>query len=312
MNVQRNIIMLAALGVVVLLYVGDIGYRKLVEEPKRKREQTKTTLEKRIRDARLSLAKGKQSGAYLERMEQQSLPWNSQIARARYQAWLIELARDAGLSGTSVDSGEPVTITRTSRTSKRPIEMYTRYTFSVRGRGDLRQVTQFMYDFYRSDQLQKIRSFSLSPQGDGQVVDASFSIEALSLPLTERETELSDAVSNNLAHEDSQTYRFIAQRNLFGPGGANFGWRQLTLTAVTIDARGSGQAWFAAGKSKETRILRAGEVLTIPSLTVKLLSVNDRSAIVEVDQQQYRMQIGQSLAEATVHSSGQATDTAQR
>jgi hypothetical protein len=296
----RNIIMLAALGVVVLLFVGDLGYRKLIEEPNRKRNQLQTTLEKRLRDARLTLAKGKQAGAYLQRLEQQSLPWNSQIARARYQAWLIELARDAGLTGTSVDSGEPVKITRTSRRSKRPVEMYTRYTFSVRGRGALGQVTQFMYNFYRSDQLQKIRSFSLTPQSDGQVVDAAFSIEALSLPLTERETELTAAVSDNLAYDDSQTYRLIAHRNLFGPGGANYGWRQLKLTAVTMDVRGRGQAWFAAGQAKQTKILRVGEVLSMASLTVKLVSVNDRSVVVEVDQQQYRIEIGRSLADATL------------
>ena len=300
MKDRRNIIMLGALGIVVVLYFGDLGYRKFVEEPNRKRGQLKATLEKKLKDARLNLAKGKQAGAYLEKMEQQSLPWNSQIARARYQAWLIELARNAGLTGTSVDSGEPVTITRTSRASKRPIEMYTRYTFSVRGRGGLAQVTQFMYDFYRSDQLQKIRSFSLTPQSEGQVVDVSFSIEALSLPLTERETELTDAVSDRLAYDDSQTYRLIAHRNLFGPGGANFGWRQLKLTAITMDVRGSGQAWFAAGKARETRILRVGEVLSMPSLTVKLLSVDDRSAVVEVDQQQYRILIGQTLADASL------------
>ncbi len=297
---ERNLLMLGALAVVVVLYVGDLGYKKLVVEPNRKREQTKTILEKRLKDARLSLAKGKQAGEYLERMEQQSLPWDSQIARARYQAWLIDLARNAGLSGTSVDSGEPVTITRSSRTSKRPVEMYTRYTFSVRGRGDLGQVTQFMYDFYRSDQLQKIRSFSLTPQSEGQVVDVAFSIEALSLPLTDRETELTDAVSDRLAYDNSQTYRLIAHRNLFGPGGADAGWRLVKLTAVTLDVRGSGQAWFAAGKTKETRILRVGEVLSLPSLSVKLVSVDDRSVLVEVDQQQYRILIGQSLADASL------------
>ncbi len=296
---RRNILLLGALAVVVILFVGDFGYRKLVEEPNRKRQQLQTTLEKRLKDARLNLAKGKQAAAQLEELEQQSLPWNSQIARARYQAWLIELARSAGLTGTSVDSGEPVKITRSGRGSQRPVEMYTRYTFSVRGRGDLGQITQFMYDFYRSDQLQKIRSFSLSPQDNGQLVDVAYSIEALSLPLTDRETELTAAVSDNLAYDDSQAYRLIAHRNLFGPGGASYAWRQLTLTAVTTDVRGRGQAWFAAGEARQTRILRVGEVLSLPSLTVKLLSVDDRTAVVEVDGQSYQMAIGQTLAQAS-------------
>ena len=74
----------------------------------------------------------------------------------------------------------------------------------------------------------------------------------------------------------------------------------MKLTAVTLDVRGNGQAWFAAGKGKETHILRVGEVLSLPSMAVKLLSVNDRSVLVEVDQQQYRILIGQSLADASL------------
>jgi hypothetical protein len=67
-----------------------------------------------------------------------------------------------------------------------------------------------------------------------------------------------------------------------------------------MDVRGRGQAWFAAGQAKQTKILRVGEVLSMASLTVKLVSVNDRSVVVEVDQQQYRIEIGRSLADATL------------
>ncbi len=300
MTDRRKLWTLGGLAVVVILFLGDRGYRKLIEEPNRRAEQLETQLDKRLKDTRLKLAKAKQAVEAMEQFELQSLPWDSEVARARYQAWLIELARNAGLSGTSVDSGEPVAVTRSSRSNKRPVEMYTRYAFSVRGRGDLGQVTQFMYDFYRSDQLHKIRSFALAPQGEGQMVDVSFSIEALSLPLTERESELTTAVSDQLALADSQSYRLIATRNLFGAGGANWAWSQVLLTAITSDARGVGQAWFAAGKDQETRIVRVGGVLELPSLTIKLVSVRDRSAVVEVEQQQYLILIGQRLSEAAL------------
>ena len=65
------------------------------------------------------------------------------------------------------------------RKGKRPTEMFKRFTFTLNSRGDLGQVTKFLYDFYRGGHLHKIRTMSLNPIGQGQEVN---------LGLTDRST----------------------------------------------------------------------------------------------------------------------------
>ena len=74
MNTKRNRWLLAALGVVVLFFVGDTGYRKFVEEPKQANERLKEQLDKRIKSAKLELAKSKKVTEQLEQLELEVAP----------------------------------------------------------------------------------------------------------------------------------------------------------------------------------------------------------------------------------------------
>jgi hypothetical protein len=298
MNLQRNRWLLGGLALVVVFFVGDQGYKRLIGEPARFHEQQKSRLDQRLRDAKLELAKAKRVGRELEALEKKSLPWDPELARARYQDWLLQLVKESGLVNANVDSGEPITVSRADRKTKRSVEIFTRYTFTVRAKGDLAQITRFLFDFYRGGHLHKIRSFSLTPLGQSQQVNLNVTIEALSLPQADREAELATLVSEQLARPDVRDYQLIARRNLFGMGGGHWAWKQIVLTAVTYDVQGVAEAWFTAGKDKETRILRIGEVLAIPSVQMKLVSVTDNRATVEVDGQRYQLLIGQSLNEA--------------
>jgi len=297
-NKRRNILFLAALGIVALFFVGDKAYRKFYEEPAKHAEDLKKQLNKKLDDAKLELRKSKRVVQQLEDIEKKSLPWNAEMARARYQDWLLQLAEDAKLEGTSVDSGEPVPVTKSDRRSRKSIELYKRFSFSVRGRGDLGQVTKFLYDFYRGGHLQKIRSLNLNPLGQGQQVDMNLSVEAIALPNADREAELTSLVSEQLALPDVRDYQDIARRNFFGRGGTKSAWKQIVLSAVTSDVHGTAEAWFKASDQKETLVLPVGQSLSRPSFDVLVVSLDDNAATVSVDGQLYRMTIGQSLADA--------------
>ena len=221
------------------------------------------------------------------------------MARARYQDWLLQLAKDAKLTNTSVDSGDPVAVTATSRKGKRPTEMFKRFTFTLSGRGDLGQVTKFLYDFYRGGHLHKVRSISLNPIGQGQQVDLSLSIEALALPNADREADLTTLVSQQLAQADMRDYQLIAHRNFFSNGGTESAWKQIQLSAVTSDARGVGEASFKVGAENPTQILQLGQALAMPSFEVRVVSLDETTATISIDGQLYRLAIGQNLAEAT-------------
>jgi hypothetical protein len=177
--------------------------------------------------------------------------------------------------------------------------MFKRFTFSLRGRGELGQITRFLYDFYRGGHLHKIRSMSLNPLSDGQQVDLSVSIEALALPNADRQDELTTVASEQLALADVRDYQLISRRNFFSSGGAASAWKQIRLSAVTSDVRGVQEAWFLVGDDPRTRVLQTSQTLSLPSLELRVVSLDDTSATVDADGTLYRVDIGQSLAEGT-------------
>ena len=69
-------------------------------------------------------------------------------------------------------------------------------------------------------------------------------------------------------------------------------------TAVTSDVRGVGEAWFKVTDQSGTIVLQVGQALSRPSFDVVVVGLEDDSATVTVDQQLYRLSIGQTLADA--------------
>lgn len=297
-NTKRNRILLGALGLMALLYFGDMGYQKLIVEPAQTQTRLKGQLNKKLKEAKQELTRSLRVVDQLEELERKSLPWDAEMARSRYQAWLLQLAKEAKLENTSVDSGEPVSVTKSFRGVKQPVGLYRRFSFSLRGRGDLGQVTKFLYDFYRGGHLHKIRSMNLNPIGQGQQVDFNASIEAVALPNADREAELTTLVSEELALTDVRDYQLIARRNFFGRGGTNTAWRQISLSAVTSDVNGVGEAWFKVTDQSDTIMLQVGQALSRPSFDVLIVALDENSVTVNVEQQLYRLSIGQTLADA--------------
>jgi len=83
MSIPRNRLLLIALGLVGLFFVGDWAFRTFYEEPARERERTKDRLTKSLDEARLELDEAMNVGEQLEQLEQKSLPWDAEMARAR-------------------------------------------------------------------------------------------------------------------------------------------------------------------------------------------------------------------------------------
>jgi hypothetical protein len=307
MNTKRNRWLLAAMGFVALLYFGDLGYRKLYEEPQAANERLKEQLDERLKKAKLDLAKSKKVTEQLESLENRSLPWDAEMARDRYQKWLLQTAKDAKLVNTNVDSSNPIPKTRTDRKTRRTYEMFKRFTFSLNARGDLGQVTQFLYSFYRGGHLHKIRSMSLNPVGSEGQLNLSLSVEALALPFADREAELTSLVSEELAMDNVRDYYLISRRNVFGRGGANSAWKQIELTAVTSDVQGVAEAWFAVGSNKRTEIVRLGDSLSLTSLDLRVVQLDETkaTATVALDGDLYLLSIGKNLAEASLLPAGE-------
>lgn len=298
MNIPRNRLMIVGLGIVVLLFLGDMAYRKFYSEPIAEFENQKKQISKRLRETKAATNKAQRAAKQLDELAQASLPWDPEVARERYQDWLLQLAKDAKLENTSIDASDPASVTMSAGRGKRPVEIYKRFSFSLRGRGDFERVTRFLYEFYRAGHLHKIRSMSLNPVNQGQEIDVGLSIEALALPNADRETELTSVVSQRLALTDVNNYQLIAQRNFFGTGSTESAWKQVVLSAVTSDVHGVGEAWFTVGTDSQTRILQLGQSLSLPALEVRVVALEETIATISIDGRLYKIAIGQNLAEA--------------
>ena len=53
----------------------------------------------------------------------------------------------------------------------------TRLQFNVKGKCNLRQLTQLLFEFYRAGHLQKISQISLTPSGGGERIELQIAIE---------------------------------------------------------------------------------------------------------------------------------------
>ena len=61
-------------------------------------------------------------------------------------------------------------------------KIYTAFPYTIRAKGDLRQLTRFLFDFHSAGHLHQIRWLSIKPREGSEKLDLVFTIEALSLP----------------------------------------------------------------------------------------------------------------------------------
>ena len=290
---DRRTTLYGALAVMAVLYVGDIGYRRFYAEPISSAENQSAGLRQQLQEQKIAIAKAKQAVQLLDDLQRHALPHNLELARSSYQAWLLEVVKQCKLTAPKVDSGDPVT------RANRGQNLYHAIPFSLRGRGNLRQITRLLHDFYTSGNLHKIRTLALTPVGVSDQIDVSMSIEALALDGADREAKLTALTSNRLASDELVAYRSIASRNLFQTGGDSIG-RQIRLSAVTLNTRGQREAWFYNKRDDHTRRLKESESLEVGALIARIVSINDKSVTLIIDDQTWHVAIGASLAEARI------------
>ena len=188
MNQHRQKILLGVLGLMLLYFGGEWGWRNIVQAPLDARSQKIERLESDIQKRDKALALARQDAKDLAVWEKQSLPTNPQVARSLYRAWLLQLVGKVGLANRNVEAGEPV--------SRRGL--YESITFTVQGRGTLEQLTRFLYAFYSAGYLHQVHSLAITPLASAGQLDLSLVIEALVLPLKEEKDQLSPTPSDRL------------------------------------------------------------------------------------------------------------------
>lgn len=284
----RERLLAVGFGAVVVLLGGNWAYESYIEEPLAKRQRRAEQLEEKIAAEEKKQGDSLKALRALEQWEARSLPADPQIARSLYQAWLLELVGRAELQNPNVDSAEP---------SNRK-GMFTALAFSVRGRASLAQLTRFLHDFYSAGHLHRIQSLSVTPLArDGQL-DLSIAIEALVLPGADRKDRLSDVAADRLALPTPADYNSIAQRDIFGTGGAFDAAAHAYLTAV-LEVDGRSEAWFSLRSTDEMLKLAAGDKIEVGQFRGAVAEVYGSDVVIESDGERWLLTVGESLAEAS-------------
>ncbi len=283
----RKQILTAVFAALLLLYCGDWLLESALMGPLNEARKKTTLLEQRIEKWETALARARNDRKRLTAWEAQSLPSDVGQARSLYQGWLLELVKHVGLAGQRVDSSPPVT----RRGGYRVL------SFSLYGRGTLRQLTTLLFEFYRAGHLHQIRSLVIAPVSRTDLFDLSLSIEAVSLPGADRNDRLCPETSDRLAELDPAYYRVIVDRNLFSIGGSPDVIQFTRLTGVIRD-RGEAEAWFSLLANGKILKLRKGENLEVGQFVGRIAEIEGSDVIVESDGQRWLLTIGDSLSEA--------------
>jgi hypothetical protein len=249
----------------------------------------------------------------LRQWEQKSLPSDAKVAEAEYRNWLIEQLREAKLSYEYVKPSGGAQ--RTPRTEADHIPL----GFGIQAEGKMDSVLAFLDQFYRSDQLHKITKLSLTPKkNSSENVIASIDIDALAIQGVDRATGLADGESDRLAHPSSKDYiERIGERNLFAeyvpprppvvrsepreprrtftPPKFDDSERAFFNAAVQGREEGALQAWVNVRTTGESLQLGAGDKFEIGELKGEVASVTSRELVIDTDEGQLAIKIGESL-----------------
>jgi len=288
MSDRRKKIIYLLLGVIAAAWAGDWLLANAIDGPLEERQEKAASLEKKIKKKKRELNAARKEIEKLEVWENQSLPANIERASSLYRAWLFGIVERAGLTQTNVDSGAAV---------KRQ-NSYHSLSFSVKGRGTLEQMKDFLYEFYSADQLHQTRSLTDTPLKSLGALDMSVTIEALVLPGAKRESSLNTGKSDRLAFADRASYRTIVERNLFGVGGGFDEAEHTYLSAVTYAGQ-KREAWFSLRAKDQTIKLVEGKELSVGNFRATVVEIEDSDVVLETDGERWLLSIGENLDQAS-------------
>jgi len=308
-NNYRKIFFALVAGGLLLYFGGDWATKKWVDAPKTAKLGRIAGLQKAVKESKQSLSGVESDIQWMAHFESRSLPSNTEVARSLYVAWLAELIKYAELSSPSLNPGEPV-----NRKGG-----FQSISFSVRVRGNLEQLTVFLFEFYNAPHLHKIQSLGLTPMPKTDQLDLLIGIETLVLPYADREDELSqvklaETGAQRLRSSTLDEYKPIADRNLFAIADPGADPADHTVLTGVNYVDGVPEAWFTTrtdGKTLRLRIgdkliqdgdrIRKSETHEESGLTTEIgrvAEMKDSDLVLERDGERWLLTIGESLAQA--------------
>lgn len=203
---RREQLLAGTVGALLVMMVGYYIWSNASDAINRRRSSI-INLKRQVDQQDRTLRKATRATRSLAQLNQRSLPKDREKADSLYQRWLLDLVDRIGFNDPSVSvSG------RRTRNS-----YFTSLRFDVDAQASLPQLLDFFGEFYGSDDLHRIEQLSIKPVKDTRMLDVVITIEALSLPETNRVTvgDLQNADYGEQEIADNQSQ--ILRRSMFFP-----------------------------------------------------------------------------------------------
>ncbi|MDX1946339.1 MAG: Ig domain-containing protein [Pirellulaceae bacterium] len=166
------------------------------------------SLEGDLRKLKTEALRGKQAVARLGEYEARSLPPQPEVARSLFQSWLLEEVGQVELIDPQVRAVSTIN----------EEDVFIKQSFTITGKGNLQQLVELLHAIYRHDYLQRISLVSFKPIKESKLIDATITIEGVSMLSAAPATQLTPRASQRLALPTRDDYlKVILGRNLFGP-----------------------------------------------------------------------------------------------
>ena len=208
---------MAALAAGLLVLIGGQWMFAKVMSPIRLAEADVEKAEKLLLENQGKLTRAELDARQVKMWEEAALPWEPTEAVSVYRDWLSVLIEKAKLRDVVLQPDRSQTVSRTT-SDRKVVPVYRLVSFTIQANGDLKQLTNWLYDFYDKDLLQRVKHLTIQPLKDPKELKLTMVVEALALPnapsgsLTERASSQRLALSTRDAYE-----KLIVSRNVFVP-----------------------------------------------------------------------------------------------
>ncbi|MEX0641753.1 MAG: hypothetical protein WD468_03580 [Pirellulales bacterium] len=258
-----------------------------------------------LQNANLSIASGRRAMRQLEKWQDLSLPTNRDVAHTLYHAWLLQKAKAAGLSVDDINPNE-----RTAMSTS-----FQSIGYLIEARGTLSAVTKFLYEFYRSTQLQQITKLQLTANPGAPELRVQLQVEALILPGATHEDSLPDGKSDRLKLASISDYeKSIVGRDIFKiytpprppsppvvrapprPPAPKFDEASQAYVTGILGPPVNLQAWITVRTTGEVLRVHTGDDVKVGEFKGKVESISPLMIVIKTeDDKQLRVKLGNSL-----------------
>jgi hypothetical protein len=256
-----------------------------------------------LRNAKLTVAKGRKAVQDLERLQKRSLPADPEKALSLYKVWLLTKAKASGLTVNDIKLAPRTTSSTT----------FNAIGYQIEATGTLTSVAAMLYEFYHSPQLHQIMRLRLQRPTGATQLQVTMEVEALCLPGAVATDTLPEGDSKRLKLASAAEYqKLLAERDLgtaYTPprppappserpaptAPPKFDEAELARLSGTINVGSGWQAWIHIRSTGETLHLMPGDKVKVGALEGTIESIEDRAMVLKTGDKKYRVALGESL-----------------